>query len=273
LLDARFAARSRRVAAALILAMAASAAQSQDTEVRPPFVTTPEEVVERMLGLAGTRADDFVIDLGSGDGRIVIAAARKFGARGLGVDIDSRLVALSRENSRRAGVDALARFEERDVLATDLSQATVVTIYLLPWLVDRLQPKLLHELSPGTRIVAHAFPMKGWKPDRSERLRVARPERGQSGEATLFLWIVPADARGFWRAGNWGLRIHQNFQEIEVEPIPEAGSLAVAEAKLEGRAISFSGPEFTFRGRVEGGEIRGEITRSGRADKIVFRRD
>jgi hypothetical protein len=267
------AARGRRFAAMLILAVLALAVRAQDTEVQPPFVTTPEEVVDRMLLLADTRADDFVMDLGSGDGRIVIAAARKFGARGLGVDIDSRLVALSRENSRRAGVEALARFEERDVLATDLSQATVVTIYLLPWLVDRLQPKLLHELSPGTRIVAHAFPMKGWKPDRSERLQVARPARGQSGEATLYLWTVPADVRGLWRAGDWRLRIHQNFQEIEVEPMLGDRPLTVTETRLDGRAIAFSGPELEFRGHIEASTIRGELTRSGKADTIIFRKD
>lgn len=267
------AARGRRFAAALILAAVAAGARAQDDEIRPPFVTTPDEVVERMLALAGTRADDFVMDLGSGDGRIVIAAARKFGARGLGVDIDPKLVALSRENARRAGVEALARFEERDVLATDLAPATVVTIYLLPWLVDRLQPKLMHELSPGARIVAHAFAMKGWKPDRSEHLRVVRPERGQSGESSLFLWTVPAEARGHWRAGDWQLRVHQNFQEIEVEVGAGGAPLAVRAAKLEGRAIGFSGPEFEFRGRVEGSAIQGELTRGGRTEAITFRRD
>ena len=266
-------ARGRRLAAALILAAIAGGARAQDNEVRPPFVTTPEAVVERMLALAGTRADDFVIDLGSGDGRIVIAAARKFGARGLGVDIDPHLVALSRENARRAGVDALARFEERDVLATDLSPATVVTIYLLPWLVDRLQPKLMHELNPGARIVAHAFAMKGWKPDRSEHLRVAQPERGQSGESSLFLWTVPAEARGHWRAGDWRLRVQQNFQEIEVEVAAGGTPLAVREAKLEGRAIGLSGPEFAFHGRVEGSAIQGELRRAGRTEAITFRRD
>ncbi len=261
----------RRLAAALTLMALALGARAQ--EVRPPFVTTPEEVVERMLLLAGTGADDFVMDLGSGDGRIVIAAARKFGARGLGVDIDPALVALSRENARRAGVDALARFEERDVLATDLSRATVVTIYLLPWLVDRLQPKLLHELRPGARIVAHAFAMKGWKPDRSERLRIAQPQQGQSGESMLYLWTVPAEARGAWQAQDWQLRVHQNFQEIEVEAAAGGRPLAVEQARLEGRAIVISGPGFSFRGRVEGAAIQGELTHSGKTEPITFRRN
>lgn len=248
-------------------------ARAQDSEVRPPFVTTPDAVVERMLLLAGTRADDFVMDLGSGDGRIVIAAARSFGARGLGVEIDPTLVARSRENARRAGVDALARFEQGDVLASDLSRATVVTIYLLPWLVDRLQPKLMHELKPGTRIVAHAFAMKGWKPDRSERLQVAQPERGQSGESTLFLWTVPAEARGGWRAGGWRLRVHQNFQEIEVEVAADGETLTVEQARLDGRNIAFSGPEFSFRGRVEGDLMPGALSRKETSEAITFRRN
>ncbi|OGA01816.1 MAG: hypothetical protein A2Z64_09945 [Betaproteobacteria bacterium RIFCSPLOWO2_02_67_12] len=266
------AARSRRFAAALTLAALALVARAQDIEIRPPFVTTPEEVVERMLLLAGTRADDFVVDLGSGDGRIVIAAARRFGARGLGVDIDAKLVALSRDNARRAGVEARVRFEERDVLATDLSRATVVTIYLLPWLVDRLQPKLMDELQPGTRIVAHAFPMKGWKPDRSEQLRVARPQHGQSGESTLYLWIVPAEARGLWQAQGWQLRVHQNFQEIEVEARAGGKPLVVDQSRLDGRAIAFSGPEFSFRGRVEADTMQGELSHAGNIDAISFRR-
>jgi len=254
------------------LAALALVARAQDIEIRPPFVTTPEEVVERMLLLAGTRADDFVVDLGSGDGRIVIAAARRFGARGLGVDIDAKLVALSRDNARRAGVEARVRFEERDVLATDLSRATVVTIYLLPWLVDRLQPKLMDELQPGTRIVAHAFPMKGWKPDRSEQLRVARPQHGQSGESTLYLWIVPAEARGLWQARGWQLRVHQNFQEIEVEARAGGKPLVVDQSRLDGRAIAFSGPEFSFRGRVEADTMQGELSHAGNIDAISFRR-
>lgn len=264
--------RGRCIAAGLALAAMALGARAQDTDERPPFVTTPEAVVERMLLLAGTRADDFVIDLGSGDGRIVIAAARRFGARALGVEIDPGLVALSRENARLAGVEARARFEEGDVLASDLSRATVVTIYLLPWLVDRLQPKLLHELKPGTRIVAHAFAMKGWKPDRSERLQVAQPERGQSGESTLFLWTVPAEVRGGWRAEGWQLRVHQNFQEIEIEIAAGGRPLAVEQARLEGRAIAFSGPGFSFRGRLEANAIRGELTRGDKREAITFQR-
>ena len=266
------AARHRRLAVALMLAALAAAAGAQDEDVRPPFVTTPGEVVERMLALAGAGPQDYVIDLGSGDGRIVIEAAKRFGARGLGVDIDARLVALSRENAQRAGVAARAAFEERDVLATDLSPATVVTIYLLPWLVDRLQPKLLGELRPGARIVAHAFPMKGWKPDRTEKLRLARRHDGQGDESVLYLWIVPAQARGEWQGGDWRLRIHQNFQEIEVEAEAAGRRLEVTQAKLAGDAIAFSGAGFSFRGRVEAGRIAGSLALGERIAPLALTR-
>ena len=259
--------------ASLGLATLVSSAIAQETEQRPPYVATPQGVVERMLALAGTGSRDFVIDLGSGDGRIVIAAARQFGARGLGVDIDPELVAASRANARGAGVGERVQFELRDVLETDLSDATVVTIYLLPWLVDRLQPKLLNELAPGARIVAHAFPMKGWKPDRVERLRVARPQDRQAGESQLFLWIVPAQVRGTWRAEGWELRMRQNYQEIEIVASINGETQVVSEARLVGRGISFAVADASVRGRVDGGTIAGTITRPSGAAAITFLRD
>ncbi|MEK6244379.1 MAG: class I SAM-dependent methyltransferase [Pseudomonadota bacterium] len=260
------------LAAALTALALAGAARAQDARQQAPFITTPEEVVERMLALASTGADDFVMDLGSGDGRIVIAAAKKFGARGLGVDIDARLVALSRENARRAGVAERVTFEERDVLNTDLRRATVVTIYLLPFLIDQLQPKLLQELRPGARIVTHAFPMTGWKPDRAETMRIAKRHAGQGDESRIFLWVVPAELRGAWQGRDWRLQITQNFQEIEIAGEAWGRPLAVKEAKLEGTAISFSGEGFDFRGRVGAGRIVGELQRNGGASPLVLTR-
>ena len=263
---------ARRTLAAA-LATVALAAPAQEARRDAPFITTPEEVVERMLALAGTGPGDFVVDLGSGDGRIVIAAARNFGARGLGVDIDSRLVTLSRENARRAGVAERVAFEERDVFRTDLSGATVVTLYLLPSLIDQLQPKLMEELRPGARIVTHAFPMTGWKPDRSERMRLSRRHEGQGDESTLYLWVVPAQARGLWQSADWQLRIRQNYQEIEVEGSAAGRPLEVREATLEGASIRFAGPGFSYRGRIAGGRISGELTRDGRAGPLDFSKD
>ena len=262
----------RALAAALMVFALTGAARAQDPDSRAPFITTPDDVVERMLTLAGTGEDDFVVDLGSGDGRIVIAAAKKFGARGLGVDIDARLVALSRENARSAGVAERVSFEERDVFATDLRRATVVTIYLLPFLIDRLQPKLLAELRPGARIVTHAFPMIGWKPDRTETMRIAKRHPGQGDESRIFVWLVPADVRGAWQGRDWRLRIAQNFQEIEIEGEAAGRPLAVKQARLEGTAISFSGEGFEFRGRVGTGRIVGELQRGGTATPLILTR-
>jgi SAM-dependent methyltransferase len=250
------------------LAALALAASAQD-EGFPPFITTPGEVVERMLAIAGTGPDDFVIDLGSGDGRIVIAAAKRFGARALGVDLDSRLVKLSRESAEREGVAGRVSFEVRDVLRTDVSRASVVTVYLLPGLLEKLKDKLFSEMRPGTRIVSHAFAFVSWRPDRVERVRVSKPHRGQGDESTIFLWIVPAEARGAWRAfaadagGEWRLRIHQNFQDIEVEAAAGGKDLAVREARLAGERIEWSGAldgtPFHYRGRIAGARIIGEI--------------
>ena len=195
-----------RLLGAFALAAAALAARADEVDWRVPFITTPGEVVERMLELAGTGAADLVVDLGSGDGRIVIIAAQKFGARGLGVELDQRLVEKSRENARRAKVAERVSFVHGDVLAADISQASVVTVYLLPALIGQLQPRFIGELAPGTRIVSHAFSMVGWKPDRTQTVRLSKRHPGQGDESTLYLWIVPAEVRGVWRGGGWQLR-------------------------------------------------------------------
>jgi len=260
----------RRLACALAACLLAAGAAAQGRMPRAPFVTTPDEVVERMLALAGTGAGDFVIDLGSGDGRIVIAAAAKFGAQGLGVDINPNLVAQSRENARQAGVAERARFEQGNALKTDLARATVVTIYLLPQLIDALQPNLLYQLQPGARVVTHAFAMKSWRPDRAETVHLNGRHPGQGDDSRIFLWIVPAQARGEWLADDLRLRIRQNFQEIQVEAQLQGRALQVTQAKLEGTAISFSGAEFSYRGQVAGNRIAGELTRDGVAAPLVL---
>jgi len=230
----------------LFLAAAALGASADENDWRVPFITTPGDVVERMLELAGTRAGDLVADLGSGDGRIVIAAARKYGARGLGIELDAALAAASRKNAAAAGVADRVSIVQGDVLSADFSQATVVTVYLLPGLIGKLEPRFLGELKPGTRIVSHSFRMASWRPDRTETVRVAQPHPGQGDESTLYLWIVPADVRGTWSGGGRRIRIEQNYQEIEVE--------GAAEARLTGTEISWRG----FRGRVQGDRIVGE---------------
>ncbi len=238
-------------AAAFIAFLLAGPALAQDTEWRAPFITTPDEVVERMLELAGTSAEDLVADLGSGDGRIVIAAARKYGARGLGIELDERLVERSRENARRAGLGERVRFGQGDVLVADFSQASVVTLYLLPDLIGRLQPRFIDELKPGTRIVSHSFRMTGWRPDRMQNIHVAERHAGQGDESTLYLWIVPANARGTWLGAGRRVRIEQNFQELDVE--------GATDARMRGADVSWQWPQGAFRGRVEGNRIAGEL--------------
>jgi len=177
--------RGRRRVALMVCFVLLGAAGCYYPGAEVPYVQTPAEVVTEMLRLAGVNGNDLVYDLGSGDGRLVIAAARDFGARGVGVEIDPRLVAQSAESARRAGVGDRVAFRAGDLFDTDLSDATVVTLYLSPELNLRLRPKLLRELRPGARIVSHDFDMGDWPP--SQTIRVASRDR----LSNVFLWIVP----------------------------------------------------------------------------------
>jgi SAM-dependent methyltransferase len=178
------------VLGAAVLALAACGAVAQvepkGAQVNAPFVTTPAEVVSRMLALAGVAKGDVVYDLGCGDGRIVIEAARHFGVRGVGIDLNPLRIAEAREAARRAGVAGLVEFREQDLFDADLREATVVTLYLLPPVNLALRPKLLAELRPGTRVVSHAFHMGDWKPDREVAF----------GDARIYRWTVPPAAAG-----------------------------------------------------------------------------
>lgn len=149
-----------------------------------PFVPTPQKVVDKMVEFAGVKKGDVVYDLGSGDGRIVITAAKK-GAKAVGFEIDGDLVKESRENIRQAGVQEQAEIRQQDILTVDLSAASVITLYLLPDVNLRLKPNLLTQLRPGSRVVSHSFDMGDWKPDRTE----------QVGGRTLYLWTIPAEGR------------------------------------------------------------------------------
>lgn len=182
----------------LILGVLPLTAQVAQTPPQPrrdpvklaPFVPTPEEVVDRMLQLAGVTKKDVVYDLGCGDGRIVIAAAKKYGARGVGVDIDPTRIAESTANAKQAGVSHLVTFKLQDALATDLSPATVVTLYLLSASNVRLRPILTSQLRPGARIVAHAFAMGDWQADKVENFT----DSGNSPR-TLYLWKTDGKVR------------------------------------------------------------------------------
>ena len=182
----------RLIFLALVAALATTSAPSftdlgrvfaQDQRSLAPFVPTPQDVVDRMLELAGVTSDDVVYDLGCGDGRIVITAAQRFGARGVGVDIDPQRIADSNANAERAGVEHLVRFIEQDAMTVDVSEATVVTLYLLSSSNLKLRPQLTSQLRPGARIVSHAFSMGDWEAHQVDRFT---DERGNT--RTLFLW-------------------------------------------------------------------------------------
>ena len=213
-----------------------------------PFVVSPEEVVDRMLRIADVGAGDFLIDLGSGDGRIVIAAAKR-GARARGIDIDPTLVAKGTENAAAAGVGSATEFVSQDFFETDLSPASVVTMYLLPEVNLKLRPRLLL-LKPGTRLVSHDWNMGEWEPDETIELRTPEKPVGLGGKSRVHLWIVPADARGHWLAeipghgGRWEFDIGQQFQSLGVSS-----------------RVAGSGRDLTVRGtRLRGTEIKLAIT-------------
>lgn len=237
-----------------------------------PFVVTPMEVVARMLQLADVGPGDIVIDLGSGDGRIVIEAARR-GARALGIELDTSLVAAAEENARAAGVAGRARFEAMDLFAADFSAATVVTIYLLPELNAKLVPKLL-ALRPGTRIVSHDAGLGDWPFDERLELRVPDKPVG-SGFSRVELWVVPARAAGSWslelpeHGGRWTLRIAQRYQLLEVEVAATGGrDFVVPGVRLRGAQLSLvtngivgrRAWRHAFSGVLEGDRIVGEVS-------------
>jgi protein-L-isoaspartate O-methyltransferase len=262
---------------AVALVLAASNGVGADESVSAPFITSPDEVVHRMLQLAHTGPDDVVVDLGSGDGRIVIAAAQKFGARGLGIEIDAGLVKRSRDNALKAGVAHRVTFQKGDVLAADISAASVVTVYLLPGLINRLPPVFLRRLNPGTRIVSHAFAMAGWRPDAVETVRISQPHPGQGPESTLYLWVVPAEVRGIWgadgrQADGTRIRIHQNFQEVELEGQLFGREISASRASLRGRDLMWEANGLRFEGRLQGEVITGELAGPDGRQPFALRR-
>jgi len=259
-----------------VLAVQPVFAQESPVQLEVPYVATPQVTVDEMLRLASVGPQDFVLDLGSGDGRIVITAAGKFGARGLGVDLDWRLVLQGEENARQAGVADRVRFLEQDLFKTDLGQATVITAYLLPFVMLRLRPALL-ELKPGTRIVSHDFDFGDWRPDQKTSIR-----------KNVFLWIVPARAAGRWQARLelppverlLELELSQRYQEVSGHARLNGVPSQVWEMKLVGDRLSFvvvdstdreNEASFYFDGRVSGDVIEGQLTRGFGAGRSVIR--
>ena len=206
-----------------------------------PYVQTPMEIVERMLRMAEVRKGDHLIDLGSGDGRIVIEAAKR-GATGLGVDLDGNLVKLATENAAKAGVADKAQFRVMDLFDVDLAAATVVAFYLLPNFNEKLAPRLLG-LRPGTRIVSHDGGIGDWPAD--EKLEMRAPEKpvGVGGVSTVELWIVPARAEGEWTSSipghgeRWRFRVKQKYQVLDIDASAQGRDLLVRNSRLRGEEI------------------------------------
>jgi hypothetical protein len=234
-----------------------------------PYVPTPEIVVEEMIKVADIGGKDFVIDLGSGDGRLVISAAKQHQATGFGVDIDRRLVALSNKNAREVGVADRVQFFERDMFQTDIGKASVLMLYVLPDFMSKLRSKVLAELQPGTRVVAHDYHMGEWHPDRMITLTVPEkiPVNG-TDKAYVYLWIVPAVVNGSWRlffdTGNKAQELTVTFaQEYQrLSATARTGKpVTVEKPEIRGDQISFGltlGPRrYQFHGRVEGDKITG----------------
>jgi SAM-dependent methyltransferase len=233
------------------------------------FVATPDDVGLQMLRLARIGAGDVVYDLGSGDGRLVITAAREFGARGVGVEIDPGLVQDSREAALKAGVADTVAFVWANLFEVDISTATVVTLYLRDDVNLRLRPKLLRELRPGTRVVSHDFGMADWQPD--QVVRVRSRDRGH----TVYLWIVPVTIDGAWdgsvSVGDVGrtaaLALRQRFQHFEGTLSLDGRGTPVEDGTIAGDRLAFAaraeGRVLRFRGRVADGALAGDVEADG----------
>jgi hypothetical protein len=251
---------SRLAGAALTLSIAVallsglSAAPIAQPRLDVPYVPTPQEVVDRMLALGKIRAGEFHMDLGSGDGRIAVTAAAKFGARALGVDLNPVRVNEARENAKKANVSHLATFEVRNLYETDISKADIITMYLLPSVNLDLRPRVLNDMWPGTRIVSHAFDMGDWDPDVKESVT------GRS----VYLWTVPARVQGRWNidgAHKFTVELQQTYQKIAGSAEIGGKSVLIRDASLNGAEIGFSvdieGLPYRFHGTVNGERIDG----------------
>jgi SAM-dependent methyltransferase len=248
----------RRSATATLLAVALCSALSSmplRAQEEVPFITTPDHVTLAMLRLAAVDAKDRIIDLGSGDGRIVITAARRFGASGLGVEIVPDLVAQSRANARKAGVADRAEFREQDLFTTDLSPFSVITMYLLQEVNLQLRPKLL-ALKPGTRLVSHDWDMGDWRPDRTLTLDVPNKAVGREKLSRLHLWVVPAAVEGLW-CGPKGsqLRLSQRYQFVDGQAGPMRDARSV-QGRVDGAQLHLVSRQGTLQARWSEGTLR-----------------
>jgi SAM-dependent methyltransferase len=253
----------------IALALAASPGSAfqevaPEKQLEVPYVPTRYPVVDEMLGMAAVTKDDILYDLGCGDGRIVVAAARKCGARAVGIDIDPERIAECHEHATEAGVEDKVLFIRGDLFEADFSRATVVSLYLLTSVNLKLRPRLLAELAPGTRIVSHNFAMGDWKPDESSEIDVD----GRSH--TVYLWTVPANVGGKWTwimrgpRGAWEMTLDQSFQSAVGSLSLNGSPLAIREIEIRGATVRIvadntlgPGTSVVFEGKAAGNSLKG----------------
>lgn len=220
------------------------------------WVPTPQALVDRMLDMAEITKQDYLIDLGAGDGRTVITAAKR-GTRAHGIEYNPDMVALAKYNAEMEGVTGQATFVEGDIFKSDFSKASVITLFLLPQLNIKLRPILL-DMKPGTRVVSNSFDMGDWQPDET-----VRATDDCVSWCTAYKWIVPAQVNGDWRVDGGQLKLTQSFQMLEGELVQGANALPISDARLDGAAIAFVAGGKRYTGRVDGDTISGEIEGGG----------
>jgi SAM-dependent methyltransferase len=223
-----------------------------------PYVPTPQPVVDRMLEMADVKKGDKVYDLGCGDGRIVVTAAKKFGATGVGVDIDPQRIQESNENAKSAGVTDKVKFEIKDLFTMDFHDADVLAMYLLPTVNMKLRPKILADMKPGSRVVSHSFDMDDWKPDAEDEV----------DSSTIYFWIVPAKVEGSWQVKlkpengpeqSATLNLKQSFQEVTGTANVGGKDTDIKDGKLVGTELTFTLNGQKYKAKVDGKKISGQV--------------
>jgi SAM-dependent methyltransferase len=262
-------------AAITLIFMSIAVAHLQQTDV--PFVPTPEVVVMEMLKMANVGKNDVLYDLGCGDGRIVITAARKFGCRGVGIDIDPQRIKESRENAEKAGVSNKVKFKEENLFTADISEATVVSLYLLSEVNLRLRPRLFQELAPGTRVVSHEFSMGRWEPEVSTSVKTGEKPVSNYWDKdvedywnthNVHFWIIPANVTGTWELTipdislpkMLTMKFEQEFQQVKGKAFEGASEipLSIEDGKIKGNMVHFT-LQRKLRGRTQNMHFEGTV--------------